>query len=175
LLCARCIAMARYHDLRLTPDGALISDDRATLRFTLEGAIPSDGRKARGAYREQLVLSVRKGTKVRELPLRSAQLRRELENAVACLFEIEQGENLALAIWCAVIEPLGPGPRAAAVACGDTGPTRPLRERIESFERAIIAEEFEAARHKQSETARRLGVSRPALIAKLNKYGVQRG
>jgi len=121
------------------------------------------------------VLSVRKGTKVRELQLRSAQLRRELENAVACLFDVELDEELALAIWCAVVETLGPSPRKPVAANGAPGAARPLRARVESFERAIIAEEFEAARHNQSETARRLGVSRPALIAKLNKYGVQRG
>ena len=43
---------------------------------------------------------------------------------------------------------------------------------VEAFERALIAESFEAAGHNQSETARRLGVSRPALIEKLHKYGL---
>jgi two-component system response regulator AtoC len=44
--------------------------------------------------------------------------------------------------------------------------------RVESFERSIIAEQFLAAQSNQSETARRLGVSRPALIEKLHKYGL---
>ena len=57
-------------------------------------------------------------------------------------------------------------------ASGDPGPSHPLRARVESFERAIIAEQFEAAGKNQSETARRLGVSRPALIEKLHKYGL---
>ena len=52
------------------------------------------------------------------------------------------------------------------------GPGHPLRARVEAFERTLIAEAFEAASHNQSETARRLGVSRPALIEKLHKYGL---
>jgi two-component system response regulator AtoC len=47
-----------------------------------------------------------------------------------------------------------------------------LRARVEAFERSIIAEQFESAGKNQSETARRLGVSRPALIEKLHKYGL---
>jgi two-component system response regulator AtoC len=43
---------------------------------------------------------------------------------------------------------------------------------VEAFERTIIAEQFESAGKNQSETARRLGVSRPALIEKLHKYGL---
>ena len=43
---------------------------------------------------------------------------------------------------------------------------------VEAFERSIISEQFEAAGHNQSETARRLGISRPALIEKLHKYGL---
>ena len=35
-----------------------------------------------------------------------------------------------------------------------------------------VAEQFEGANKNQSETARRLGVSRPALIEKLHKYGL---
>jgi two-component system response regulator AtoC len=47
-----------------------------------------------------------------------------------------------------------------------------LRARVEAFERSIIAEQFDSAGKNQSETARRLGVSRPALIEKLHKYGL---
>lgn len=54
----------------------------------------------------------------------------------------------------------------------DPGPSQPLRARVETFERSIIYEQFEAAGKNQSETARRLGVSRPALIEKLRKYGL---
>jgi two-component system response regulator AtoC len=45
-----------------------------------------------------------------------------------------------------------------------------LRTRVETFEREIIAEQFATAKNNQSETARRLGVSRPALVEKLHKY-----
>jgi two-component system response regulator AtoC len=55
---------------------------------------------------------------------------------------------------------------------GDPGPNHPLRARVEAFERSLIGAEFEAAGKNQSETARRLGVSRPALIEKLHKYGL---
>jgi len=54
----------------------------------------------------------------------------------------------------------------------DPGPNHPLRRRVEAFERAIIAEQFDASERNQSETARRLGISRPALIEKLHKYGL---
>ena len=57
-------------------------------------------------------------------------------------------------------------------ASGDPGPGHPLRGRVEAFERSLIAEAFEGAGRNQSETARRLGVSRPALIEKLHKYGL---
>jgi two-component system response regulator AtoC len=57
-------------------------------------------------------------------------------------------------------------------AAGDPGPGHPLRARVEAFERNLIAEAFESASRNQSETARRLGVSRPALIEKLHKYGL---
>jgi two-component system response regulator AtoC len=63
-------------------------------------------------------------------------------------------------------------PSSGAAAPGDPGPSHPLRARVESFERAIIKAEFDAASKNQSETARRLGVSRPALIEKLHKYGL---
>ena len=54
----------------------------------------------------------------------------------------------------------------------DPGAAKPLRARVEAFERAIIAEQFASSGKNQSETARRLGVSRPALIEKLHKYGL---
>jgi DNA-binding NtrC family response regulator len=59
-----------------------------------------------------------------------------------------------------------------APAPRDPGPAHPLRARVEAFERGLIAEQFAAAGRNQSETARRLGVSRPTLIQKLRKYGL---
>jgi DNA-binding NtrC family response regulator len=94
---------------------------------------------------------------------------RELENAVARLLALAPDERITLALWRSLSE--GPAASSAPhLAAGDPGQGHPLRARVEAFERAIIAEAFEVAGHNQSETARRLGVSRPALIEKLHKY-----
>jgi two-component system response regulator AtoC len=96
---------------------------------------------------------------------------RELENTIARLLALAPDERITLALWRSLSE----GPSASSSppsAAGDPGPGHPLRARVESFERALISEAFEAASHNQSETARRLGVSRPALIEKLHKYGL---
>ena len=96
---------------------------------------------------------------------------RELENTVARLLALAPDERITLALWRSLSE----GPAASSpphLAAGDPGPGHPLRARVEAFERALIAEAFDVAGHNQSETARRLGVSRPALIEKLHKYGL---
>jgi two-component system response regulator AtoC len=96
---------------------------------------------------------------------------RELENTVARLLALAPDERITLALWRSLSE----GPAASStpqLAAGDPGVGHPLRARVEAFERALIAEAFEGAGHNQSETARRLGVSRPALIEKLHKYGL---
>jgi two-component system response regulator AtoC len=96
---------------------------------------------------------------------------RELENTVARLLALAPDERITLALWRSLSE--GPATSSAPPsAAGDPGPGHPLRARVEAFERTLIAESFEAAGHNQSETARRLGVSRPALIEKLHKYGL---
>jgi two-component system response regulator AtoC len=96
---------------------------------------------------------------------------RELENTVARLLALSPDERITLALWRSLSE--GPSTLSTApTAAGDPGPGHPLRARVEAFERALIAEAFEAAARNQSETARRLGVSRPALIEKLHKYGL---
>src|SRR5580693_3618868 len=98
---------------------------------------------------------------------------RDLENTVARLLALAPDERLTLALWRSLAEPRSvAAPTSEATAHGDPGPSHPLRARVEAFERAIIAEQFEAATRNQSETARRLGVSRPALIEKLHKYGL---
>ena len=95
---------------------------------------------------------------------------RELENTVARLLAVSPDERLTLALWRSLAEPRPPTDRPQA--SGDPGPDLPLRTRVEGFERKIIAEQFAAAKNNQSETARRLGVSRPALVEKLHKYGL---
>jgi two-component system response regulator AtoC len=94
---------------------------------------------------------------------------RELENTIARLLALAPDERLSLDLWRSLTEPR---PAAAVTNGGDPGVNYPLRTRVESFERSIIAEQFAAAKNNQSETARRLGVSRPALIEKLHKYGL---
>ncbi len=94
---------------------------------------------------------------------------RELENTVARLLALAPDERLTLSLWLSLTEPRQAG---ATGGGGDPGPNFPLRTRVETFEREIIAEQFAAAKKNQSETARRLGVSRPALVDKLHKYGL---
>jgi DNA-binding NtrC family response regulator len=96
---------------------------------------------------------------------------RELENTVARLLALAPDERITLALWRSLSEGLTAS-SAPLLASGDPGPGHPLRARVEAFERALIAEAFEVAGRNQSETARRLGVSRPALIEKLHKYGL---
>jgi len=93
-------------------------------------------------------------------------LQRELRRLLA----LAPDDKLTLALWRSLAEP--PASGSIATASGDPGPSHPLRARVEAFERGILAAEFEAASKNQSETARRLGVSRPALIEKLHKYGL---
>ena len=93
---------------------------------------------------------------------------RELENTIARLLALAPDEHLSLALWRSLAEPR-PVTEGGS-ANGDPGPNFPLRTRVETFEREIIAEQFAAAKSNQSETARRLGVSRPALVEKLHKY-----
>ena len=97
---------------------------------------------------------------------------RELENTVARLLALAPDDRLTLALWRSLAEPRPASSSASSGASGDPGPSHPLRARVEAFERNIIAEQFDNAGKNQSETARRLGVSRPALIEKLHKYGL---
>lgn len=97
---------------------------------------------------------------------------RELENTVARLLALAPDERVTLALWRSLAEPKSSPLASKPEAVGDPGPSHPLRARVEAFERGIIASQFEASSHNQSETARRLGVSRPALIEKLHKYGL---
>lgn len=98
---------------------------------------------------------------------------RELENTVARLLAVTAEDHLGLALWRSLeTAPTSSIRGAAMLNGGDPGPSLPLRARVEAFERSIIATEFDGANKNQSETARRLGVSRPALIEKLHKYGL---
>jgi two-component system response regulator AtoC len=96
---------------------------------------------------------------------------RELENTVARLLALSPDDRISLALWRSLSEESHSSQPQPAMS-GDPGPSHPLRARVEAFERTIIAEQFETSSKNQSETARRLGVSRPALIEKLHKYGL---
>jgi two-component system response regulator AtoC len=101
---------------------------------------------------------------------------REIENTIARLLALTAEDRLTLALWRSLTDeartPFSVPSAGGTAAAGDPGPGHPLRARVESFERAIIRAEFDSAGKNQSETARRLGVSRPALIEKLHKYGL---
>jgi two-component system response regulator AtoC len=97
---------------------------------------------------------------------------RELENTIARLLALSPDERITLALWRTLTDPVTLTPATAGNGGGDPGPGKPLRARVEFFERSIIAEQFQASAKNQSETARRLGISRPALIEKLHKYGL---
>jgi two-component system, NtrC family, response regulator AtoC len=103
---------------------------------------------------------------------------RQLENTIAALVAMSKG---------GVIDAcdLGPGDEAG----GEDRPARPLpeprieagpsrcvrsslTEQVAAFEREIIASAYEAAGKNQSETARRLFLSRTTLLEKLKKYGL---
>jgi two-component system response regulator AtoC len=96
---------------------------------------------------------------------------RELENTVARLLALAPDERLTLALWRSLAEPPSSADSNGSVVA-DPGPSHPLRARVEGFERSIVAAEYFTAMKNQSETARRLRISRPALIEKLHKYGL---
>jgi two-component system response regulator HydG len=48
-----------------------------------------------------------------------------------------------------------------------------LKERVDAFERGIIAQELRACSGNRSETARKLGVGRVTLLDKMKKYGLE--
>jgi len=85
---------------------------------------------------------------------------RQLENTVERLLTLSTGLVLDL-----------DGPSTAS----STAETDiPLKRRVEAFEAGLIREALERCGHNQSEAARALGLLRPTLIAKANKYGLLR-
>ncbi|MBI5480368.1 MAG: sigma-54-dependent Fis family transcriptional regulator [Deltaproteobacteria bacterium] len=59
-------------------------------------------------------------------------------------------------------------------AAGTGGaPALGLKERVEAFERGLLAEALQGASGNRSETARRLGISRVTLLDKLKKYRLE--
>lgn len=64
----------------------------------------------------------------------------------------------------------------AAAAAADEGANgrRTLREKVDAFEKSLIAQELERTRGNVVKVAERLGVPRKTLYDKLNKYGLSR-
>jgi two-component system response regulator AtoC len=96
---------------------------------------------------------------------------RELENTIARLLALAPDDRITLASWRSLASP-SRRPVSAPAPSADPGPSLPLRARIEAVESSIIADAYQQCGRNQSETARRLGISRPALIEKLHKYGL---
>jgi two-component system response regulator AtoC len=86
---------------------------------------------------------------------------RELENAVVRILTLGDGG------------PAGPEAlRWLAGAPGAPGETGSLRAQLEAFERQLLARVLAACDGNQSETARRLGVTRTTLLDKLKRHGL---
>jgi two-component system response regulator AtoC len=103
---------------------------------------------------------------------------RELENAIARMAALGERPRFSRASRESVDRPDAPAPAApreaeAPEADGTQGLT--LREQVEALERGVITRTLAAVGGNQSEAARRLGLSRGALIDRLRKYGLMRG
>jgi two-component system response regulator AtoC len=109
---------------------------------------------------------------------------RQLENTIARLTALSHGGQVEVSDFDQSAPSARPPVVESAPAGGeaDAGPDDEpdaaegggpsLREQVEAFERNVISRALTAAAGNQSETARRLGVSRVTLIDKLKKYGL---
>lgn len=94
---------------------------------------------------------------------------RQLENAIARMVALSAGGVLDTDAWQGA-----PSTRDQPPGADEPLPDGPsLREQVEAFERNLILRALTGARGNQSEAARRLGMSRPTLIDKIKKYGLQ--
>lgn len=107
---------------------------------------------------------------------------RQLENAIARLAALAIEGPLRLADWRdRVLGGSGAREAASEPSAGEdmSSESEPLersalslRERVEAFERGVIARALSEQGGNQSATARALGLSRASLIDKLKKYGL---
>jgi Response regulator containing CheY-like receiver, AAA-type ATPase, and DNA-binding domains len=95
---------------------------------------------------------------------------RQLENAVARMVALGEGPHLSPADSQApeAAPQVAPPPRNSAEALT-------LREQVEALERGVISRTLASVGGNQSEAARRLGLSRGALIDRMRKYALLRG
>ncbi|MGI5864629.1 MAG: sigma-54-dependent transcriptional regulator [Myxococcales bacterium] len=88
---------------------------------------------------------------------------RELENAIERMVALSPDGELDLSLL----------PEARETEAGSQRLT--LKQRVEAYERGLIAEGLKVARGNRTEAARLLGISRVTLHDKLRKYGLTRG
>ncbi len=95
---------------------------------------------------------------------------RELESTVARAVALASGDEIDIDVLS--------GPQAKPVTSQRGEPrfdrTLTLRERLALIERRMIVRALAAVRGNRSHAAKRLGLSRSALIDRLNKYGLAR-
>ena len=96
---------------------------------------------------------------------------RQLENSIARLAALSSGGVIPGTAFDLSARPVD-NPADEEAGNSEVGPS--LREQVEAFERNLIARVFAAAGGNQSETARRLGTTRPTLQERLKKYGIGR-
>ena len=85
---------------------------------------------------------------------------RELDNQIASLLATGDGGELDVT----ALDRPGAAPTPGPAAAG------PLRARVDAFERTVLADALRDAGGNQSETARRLGITRSTLIEKLKRH-----
>ena len=93
---------------------------------------------------------------------------RQLENAVARIVAMSAGGDLGADAFAGV-------PAAPPVDAGAGPPPEgelTLKEQVDAFERNLVAQALSRTGGNQSEAARRLGLSRSALIDRLKKFGL---
>ena len=93
---------------------------------------------------------------------------RQLENTIAHLAALSDGGVIEADAFESEARP---AEMQEGEEGGEVGNGRSLREQVNAFERNLVAAAFAAAGRNQSETARRLGLSRATALDKLRKYG----
>ncbi|MBL8682083.1 MAG: sigma-54-dependent Fis family transcriptional regulator [Myxococcales bacterium] len=95
---------------------------------------------------------------------------RELESAVARLLAFATGDVVDVD----ALERLAPSASAPKELAVDASAdrSRPLRDRVQAFERGEIERALDSCAGNQSEAARALGLTRASLIDKCKRYGV---
>jgi two-component system response regulator AtoC len=96
---------------------------------------------------------------------------RQLENTITRLAALSSGGTIDADAFEPDVRP-SEAPPSGDSDIGEPGSRSTLREQVNAFERNLVAGAFAAAGGNQSETARRLGLSRATVLDKLRKYGL---